>query len=35
MEFEIENEIKWRLQYLTKEEIELLNILKNQLTIRY
>lgn len=28
MKFEIDNEIKWRLQYLTTEEIELLNILK-------
>jgi hypothetical protein len=28
MENEIEKENKWRQQYLTKEEMELLNILK-------
>ena len=28
MKFEVENEIRLRQQYLNKEEIELLNILK-------
>jgi hypothetical protein len=28
MDLGFENETKWRLQYLTKDEIELFNILK-------